>query len=402
MEKYMIKIITASVAALLALLLFIGISAAPAVAQEVEAASGDAEGDDYEISVNYAVQLYMQQRDTGSGPEGTDSTTDIFFKRNRLMLSGRLDEVYGIYTAIQHTGDQRIYGTDVSDTPGKSFDIIDTYVAADYSDSFRLRAGLTKDQLVRESLEGCFDPLSIDRSLFIYTNVPRQNRDFGLVLWGNAMNGLVQYRAAAMKGNDGADDPRSSLRYTGRIHVSLLNPESSNVYRGTYMAQKKVLTIGAGYQSEEDALYGDLGAQNYRKNYRALTYDAFFEYPTPAGTVTLSGAYLETQFADAYKDADPDSRSVGLDGEKNGWYAKAGFLLPGGRIQIFWRAEEWKFALLTGVYDQKIDWSAYGINYLIKGQDLRLTLEYSSNDYEKEDAANQDFKTVTAMLQFRI
>jgi hypothetical protein len=31
-----------------------------------------------------------------------------------------------------------------------------------------------------------------------------------------------------------------------------------------------------------------------------------------------------------------------------------------------------------------------------------LTLEYSQNDYSREDAANKDFNTWTAMLQFRI
>ena len=358
------------------------------------------------INLSYAFQLYGQYRDTGSGPAGTDSTTDIFFKRNRLMMSGQLDDVYGFYSAVQFQGDERIYPTQVADTPQKSFDIIDTFFTADYTDTFRLRAGLTKDPMIREQNESCFDPLSVDRSYFAYTNLPRLNRDFGVLLWGNVADAMFQYRLAAMKGNDDINDPKNSLRYTARVHVSLLDPESSLTYRGSYLGKKKVLTFGAGYQTESEAVYGNVAALSLSKDYKAYTYDVFFEYPTVSGTFTVSGAYLKADFDGAYEGADPDPRSTGVNGEKNGWYAKAGYLLPqsiaSGKLQVFGRVEKWQIAQLSGIYDQQIKWSAFGINYYVKGQNLRLTLEYSMNDYVKEDSVNKDFKTITTMLQFRI
>lgn len=358
------------------------------------------------IQFSYAFQLYFQSRDTGSGPNGTDTTTDIFFKRNRLMLSGQLNDVYGFYSAIQYQGDERIYATSVSATPKKNFDIIDTFFTADWSDTVRLRAGLTKDPMIREGNESCFEPLSVDRSYFVYSNVPRLNRDFGVLLWGNIADALIQYRVAAMKGNDDINDPKSNLRYTARAHVSLLDPEYSLTYKGTYLGKKKVLTVGAGYQAESAAVYGDVAGLSDTKDYKAYTYDAFFEYPTPAGTFTVSGAYLKADFDGAYKGGDPDPRSIGINGEKNGWYSKAGYLLPGkiggADLQVYGRYEKWKFAQLQGIYDQEIKWSSLGVNYYISGQNLRLTLEYSMNDYSKEDTANKDFTTWTAMLQFRI
>ncbi len=408
---------------LLAVLLFIGVPAVhaqqaePAAAPDQEAGEGLTETTKAEasqliaqslasIKLSYAFQLYVQKRDTGSGPDGTGSTSDIYFRRNRLMLFGQLNDVYGFFSAIQFQGDERVEPFSVSDTPGKNFDMLDTYLTADYTDAFRLRAGLTKDPMVRESNESCFEPLSVDRSYFAYTNLPRLNRDFGLVLWGNIANALVQYRVAAMKGNDDINDPKSSLRYTARVHVSLLDREHSLVYRSTYLGTKKVLTLGAGYQIESDAVYGNLAAKTASKDYKALTYDVFFEYPTRTGTYTVSGAYLETDFDNAYKGGDPDPRSIGLYGEKNGWYAKAGYLLPfkigPGSLQVFGRTEKWQFADLGGIIDQEVKWSAFGANYYLSGQDLRLTLEQSSNDYTKEDAANKDFKTVTLMLQVRI
>ncbi len=354
------------------------------------------------IKLNYAFQLFGQSRNTGSGPDKTDTTTDIYFRRDRLMMSGALDDVYGFYAAFQFMGDERVFATGVQDTPQKSFDVIDTFFTADYADAFRLRAGLTKDPMIREDNESCFVPLSLDRSNFVYTNLPRLNRDFGLILWGNLADAKFQYRLAAMKGNDDVNDPKSTLRYTARVHVSLLDPEYSLVYNGTYLGKKKVLTIGAGYQSESSAVYANVAGKDMAKDYKAYTYDVFFEYPTPGGTITLSGAYLKTDFDKAYQGPDPDPRSIGINGEKSGWYSKVGYLIPNTNLQLFGRYEKWKFAELSGIIDQQITWTGYGINYYVRGQDLRLTFEYSNNDFDNEDTVSKDFKTYTVMLQFRI
>lgn len=359
-------------------------------------------GDDSWLRINYEVQLYGPWRDTGSGPNGTSDTTDLFFRRNRLTLVGQMTTAVGLVAAVQYEGDRRIGDITVSQ-PRTEFGVLDAFLTVDLDDAFKLRAGLTKDQLVREHNEGCFFPLSADRSLFVYTPLPRVSRDFGVVAWGNALRSRVQYRIAAMKGNDDGTEPRSSLRYTARAHVTLLDPEATLVYRGTYLGEKRVLTLGGGYQFEPDALYGNVAARTLAKNYQAWTADAFFEYPLPAGAVTLSGAYLRTDFGGAYQGGDPDPRSVGLNGEKKGWYAKAGYLLPvqlwTGSVQVYARYESWRFAELSQIVDQQIRWIAAGLNYYLKGQDLRITLEYSRNDFVREDASTRDFHTVTAMVQ---
>jgi hypothetical protein len=361
-------------------------------------------GEESWLMINYEMQLYLQSRDTGSGSSGDSTTNDIYFRRNRLSFRGQVTDTYGFVFAVQQQGDNRIQGISETNDAFKEFDVLDAFLTADWTDAFRLRVGLTKDPLIREQNEGCFFPLSLDRSLFDYQNLPRANRDYGLVLWGNLIDAKVQYRLAVMKGNNSGDDPQSNFRYTGRVHVTLLDPESSLVYRGTYLGTKKVLTFGAGYQFESNAVYGNLSAKTLPKDYSAWTFDGFFEYPTPSGTFTLSGAYLKTDFDGAYKGADPDPRSVGINGEKKGWYGKAGYMLPmkvgPGNVQVFGRYEEWKFAELSGVFDQKIKWFGAGLSYLLKGQDLRITLQYSNNDFNTETTDSKDFTTYTAMLQF--
>jgi hypothetical protein len=267
---------------------------------------------------------------------------------------------------------------------------------------------LTKDPLVREHNVGCFFPLSLDRSLFVYTSIPRVSRDYGIVIWGNLLNNKMQYKLSAMEGIDSTNQVSSSLRYTGRIHYSFLEPENLPLYFSTYLGNKKVLTVGAGYQIETDAAYGNETLSTLEKDYHAWTVDIFAEYPTPAGSLTFGAAYLDSDFDDAYTGGDPSSESTGIDGQKNGYYIKAGYLFPNnigpGQVQFFGRYENWTFADLGGVQDQEIDWYAFGINYYIKGQDIRLTFEYAINDFDKEDPLDpttEDFDTATLMFQFR-
>lgn len=357
------------------------------------------------LKIDFQGQLYGVVRDTGSGPDNSSDTTDLFFRRNRLTFWGHGKEKYGFILQIEYAGERSVGDLYVSDEPGKDFYVLDAYLMADFSNSLRLYAGKQKIQLTRENNEDCFEPLSLDRSLFIYTPF-KHSRDTGIVLWGNIPDVKMQYRLGVSEGKESGDSPKSSLMYTGRLHVSLLEPEYALGYKGTYLGSKKVLTFGAGVQYEPDAVYSNTIAKTGAKDYFAWTIDGFFEYPTSSGTFTLSAAYLETDFDSAYKGSNPDTDSIGIDGEKKGWYAKAGYLLPSkvgpGQVQPFIRYEDWKFAKINDVFDQKIRWIGAGINYLIKGQNLRVTLEYSMTDFNKEsNSQSMDFNTLSAMLQFR-
>jgi hypothetical protein len=358
------------------------------------------------LMFNYESQLYGEFRDTGSGPAGDGDTTDIYFRRNRVSLLGRVNQTYGFYWALEHQGERNITDLEVQPQPVDRLAVLDAFINANYSSGLNFRIGLSKDPLVREHNEGCFFPLTLDRSLFVYTPLPRRSRDFGVVAWGNVLDNRVQYKLSAMQGiDDPLNTPKSNLRYTARAHVSLLDPETLPVYFGTYLGQKPVLTVGAGYQIEPDAAFANVGAGTMAKDYTAWTVDAFLEYPMAAGVLTASAAYLETDFDGAYRGGDPAPVSIGIDGEKNGWYGTLGYMLPNeigpGKVQLFGRYEQWNFASLQGIFDQEINWYAAGLNYYLNGHDLRLTLQYAVNDFDQEINGIEDFKTITAMLQFR-
>lgn len=356
------------------------------------------------LQLNYEMQLYGQWRDTGSGRDGTEDTSEVYFRRNRFSLMGRLaDDKYGFYYAIENQGDRRTQPLTVRDESSSDFHVLDAYFLANVHDNAQIRAGLIKDPLVRAHNVGCFFALTLDRSDFVYTALPRRSRDYGAMVWGNLLDQKLQYKVAATTGLKD-NTPGNDLRYTIRGHYSLLDAEPAPLYFGTYFGNRRVLTIGGGYQYEREAVYGNQNLETNPHDFQAWTVDLFGELPTRAGTFNVEAAYLDVSFDDNYLGGAPDPVSMGIDGEKNGYYAQAGYLLPNnvgpGQMQFFGRYESWNFANLYGVVDQELDRLNLGINYFLRGQDLRLTLEWSDTDFEVENQNSSDFQTVTAMLQF--
>jgi hypothetical protein len=68
-------------------------------------------------------------------------------------------------------------------------------------------------------------------------------------------------------------------------------------------------------------------------------------------------------------------------------------------LQFFVRAENWSFAEMDGVYDQEVDWYGGGVNYYVRGQNLKFTVEYSTVDFDEETSTAEDFDSLTAQLQ---
>lgn len=351
------------------------------------------------MKLEYKGQFQLNYRDTGSGAQGDEDTSEFNFRRNRVALIGAYKDL-GLYFQTEYNEDNNINSFSVGNGDNSDFRVIDAQFRYKFNDAVQLRIGKYKYNFTRENLEACEAPLTLDRSLMIRAPFV-ETRDKGVTLWGNLFNDVFQYRLDAMNGrNDSADSPDSNFRYGARAHVTLLDGEKAYGYKGTYMGEKKVVTLGAAYQMEQDIAYGDVGNQDDAVDYQAWTVDLFAEYPIQdIGTFTFSTAYVDYDFDDAYKGIDPDAGVIGLNGEKNGGYTKIAYMLPNTPLQFFARAENWSFAQMDGIYDQEVDWYGGGVNYYFRGQDLKLTLEYSTVDYDKETTDCEDFDTLTAQIQ---
>jgi hypothetical protein len=352
------------------------------------------------LKLDYKGQFALTVRDTGAEADGEGTTSEFNFRRNRLALMGAYGANFGLYVQTEFTEDVNIGPLTVTDGGQSDFRILDAVMRFKLADSANLWLGKFKYGFTRENLESCEDPLTLDRSLFIRAPFVG-TRDNGISLWGNLFDGVVQYRVDAMNGrNDSVSAPKSQFRYSARAHLSLLDPESGYGYKGTYMGTKKVLTIGTAYQMESDVAFSNIAAQT-AVDYKAWTVDLFAEYPVEGlGTFTASGAYVDYDLDNAYQGGvNADPLVIGLNGEKNGYYVKAGYMLPNLPLQFFGRYENWSFAQLNGVIDQEIDWFGGGFNYYIRGQNLKLTMELSRTEFDVVTPISEDFTTFTTQLQ---
>jgi len=368
-------------------------------------------------------QIYSETTDYGSGVDRQGTRTDIHFQRLRLVVTGMLDDTYGFkFQTCGACGTSKqgslgyattLQGVDEND---RDIRIIDGYAIANYSEKLNFKIGLTKMPLTRANLDDCFAPLSQDRSMFVYsaygTSPAKFSRDIGGVVWGGFMDDKLRYFAGAFQGREGiykatnplsgaavtsSPEPSSTLEYVGRVHYAFLDAEPGSGYQGTYFGDSKILTVGGGLAYEPDAVYRNVTSagvvQNEQTaNYTAYAADILFEYPTTAGVFTATAQYLKLDFDDAYKtNFNAGDRLIlvgGMNGQKEGGYVKAAWIAPfrlfkTGMLQPYFLAENWKFAYLLGIENQKIDQVGGGLNYYVKRNNVRLTFEYLNTEFDK-------------------
>jgi hypothetical protein len=369
-------------------------------------------------------QVFSETTNFGGGVDRKGTRTDVHFQRLRLTITAMLDDTYGFkFQTCGNCGSSKQgalgYGLTAQDVDWNDRDIriIDGYGIANYSEALNFKIGLTKIPLTRANLDDCFAPLSQDRSFFVYSaygsSPAKFSRDLGVVAWGGFDDDKIRYFAGVFQGREGitrtthpfsgatvtsSPDPKSSFEYVGRVHYAFLDAEPGAGYQGSYLGESKVFTVGVGAAFEPDAVYRNVNPAGVVQDMETADYSAFaadvlFEYPTTAGTFTVTGQYLKTDFDDAYKTnfnaGDRLVNITGLNGQKNGGYVKAAWMPPvklfkTGLLQPYLLVENWKFAHLLGINDQQIDQAGGGLNLYLKGQNVRLTLEYLKTEFDKE------------------
>lgn len=395
-------------------------------------------------------QMIAEQSDFGTGNDRLGSRTDLRLHRFRITFTGMFDSTYGFvmntHSAISGTK-SGILGHTISSSDTDFNDsgvrLLDAYFVANYNPYVNFKFGLTKIPMTRGNLDGCFDPLGIDRSLWAFTgygSTPiKASRDMGVNMWGKLFGGRSVYQLAAFQGREGfartthpfsgatvtsSQTPGNSLLYIGRLHYSLLDPEADGSgYEGSYLGDMKVLTFGVGFGHEKDAIYKNVSSAGVVANeetvdYNAFTADMLFEYPTSAGTVTLTSAYINVDFDDVYKTnlnpGDLLTNYGGVNGQKKGWYVRGGYLLPGkigkeGKLQPYGYYEKFDVAAIAGVKEQTVTQKAVGVNWYLRGQNVRFTAEYLKNEFAKPtgliggrvNASNQPIDLVTDNTSLR-
>ncbi|MBC2714764.1 MAG: hypothetical protein HF978_05575 [Desulfobacteraceae bacterium] len=374
------------------LFLLIGLILLPSMAWSLEVYRDG----DISLSVGYWGQAwyqYLGDYDRDGDGEGDDSLNDFMVRRSYFSVKGTVTPELSLF---MHYAADRI-GQEGMDNPsmglGSGLAVRDAWVTYKLYDNdlmvqvgrmyipFTRNYGTTSTKaLLTTDLDWGQGGL---RSNIFYPS--KVGRDDSITLWGNVIDDKLQYRFMVGEGAESAaTNPDDTLRFAGRISLNLFDPETSWFNKGTYLGKKKILAIGAGFDSQSDLIL-----DGKKCNYEAYTGDVHLDFPMGDVAVTAEASYITIKnsvngitWTDLKSGGNCEIVTV-----------KAGVLFA-GNIQPFGHYEK----IIPDVSGAD-DTTVYGVgcNYYINGPANKLTAEWSVAD---DDDHTVDIVTVQAAFGF--
>jgi hypothetical protein len=327
------------------------------------------------------------------GKEDGGDLNDFMARRFYLYLKGDVTPYFSFFT---HIAADRI-GQEGLDRPslglGSGIAFRDLWITFKLNEALKIQAGRMYVPLTRNygttstkcmlTTDLPFLQGGVRGNIFYASKV---GRDDGVTIWGNPLDGLLQYRFMVSEGVENDDNPDDNLRFAGRVAVSLLEPETGWFNKGTYLGKKKVLSLGFGYDTQNDLT---LNGREDQDN-RVWTADVFFDHPLGEGGITVEAAYIDIQNCTQTHNF---SELAAGDDAKN-WYIQAGHLLPyhigPGRFQPYVRYEA------VDVDDKDdTEFMSAGLNYFVKGHNAKISLDYT---YVDQESSREDQSIATFQL----
>jgi hypothetical protein len=373
-----------------------GAGGTPAVGAAEQSGSAKKAGwaDNASLKMGIWAQTWYQHVEDGKAISN-ENLNDFMIRRAYFYLKGQVTEYVSFFTHIasDKVGQEGLDNSGLGLGSGIAWR--DLWIALNLHDAFKVQMGRMYVPLTRNyGTTSTKAMLTMDlpflqggsRGGIFYAQ--KVGRDDGVTLWGNPLDGLLQYRLMISEGVEGDDNPDDNLRFVGRVALNLLEPETSWFNKGTYLGKKKVLSLGLGMDRQEDlTLSGRADENNF-----VWTADAFFDHPLGEGSITAEAAYIDIKNATQSQPA-AYTALVSGDDAKN-WYANLGYLLPckigRGRLQPYARFESVDVDKRDISGDERTDFWSGGINYYLKGHNTKLTADYMHIEQENETSARKD------------
>lgn len=333
------------------------------------------------IDISFWTQAWYQNVENG---KGDNNLNDFMLRRAYLSIKGQPTDYLSFFT---HIAVDR-FGQDGLDNPsmglGNGLTFRDLWITLDLDESFKVQAGRMYVPLTRNyGTTSTKSLLTTDLSFMqggirggiFYTS--KVGRDDGVTLWGNPFDGLLQYRLMVSEGLEGIVNPDDNLRFVGRAVLNLLEPETGWFNQGTYLGKKKVLSIGAAFDSQNNlTLNNEPGQDNF-----IWTVDAFFDHPVANGAITAESAYIKLKNSTQAN----SFAQLALSDDAGFFYIQTGYYFNTpvaiGNIQPYFRYE-------TVSAEQKGNTSIFsgGFNYYLNGHNAKVSFDYTVISHPDADA----------------
>jgi hypothetical protein len=205
-------------------------------------------------------------------------SNNLFARRLRVIFGGQVARNVTFFVETDTPNLGKTVGTSKNVQPTTI--VQDAFGEFKPSEAFALDAGLMFVPFSRNSIQSAATLLPIDYGAYTFSqSAPTQSstgRDTGFQARGYFLADHLEYRVGAFQG---VRDTLShnGFRYVGRIQYNFLDTENGFFYSGTSVGKKRVLGVGAAFDTQE--------------HYRGYDGDVFVDLPAGPGAVTAQFDY---------------------------------------------------------------------------------------------------------------
>ncbi len=300
-----------------------------------------------------------------AAPSGNENSSDFQLDSIRLYMGATLTDKIKLEFNTERQSDS-------------SLRVLDAIAKFEYSEMFNVWAGRFLPPSDRANLSGPYYQNAWNFPAAQAYPAIFAGRDDGVAVWGSTGGGQFKYQVGAFEGvqGEGTGNQDDKLLFAARVVANFLDPEPGYYNSSTYYGDKSILAVGLTYQTQGDAAGApDDGETGGRQSgdFTGYSVDALYEMPiADAGTVSVEGAYYDYDWDDL-------APAQGYQGK--GYFVLASYLFQSfddnGRIQPMVRVQ--KVDVDNG---GEVDIKEFGLNYIMRGHDIRLSFVYGNADVE--------------------
>ena len=354
--------------------------------------------DDASLSVGLGLRTSFTSLERGAA-NGTSTSNDFSADSARIYTSGS----FGQYIKTTMNFDRQGGASQTA-----TFQMIDAIAQFEMSEGFNVWLGRMLPPSDRANLYGPYYtsawsfPGIASAGVAGSANIAA-GRDDGGMVWGNLMDSKLAYSVGVFNGhNRGATNSNNSnkLMSAARLQYSFWDAEKGYYRNGTYLGGKDILTLGASIQSQANGT----GTAAVPGAFKISNVDFLLEKKLDSGMVpTLEGGYYV--YSLEKKDAGVGTNAGGLDAGKSK-LVTAAVLFPQkvgwGQFQPFVRYQKFDRTAMSASPNTSNTGTDYGVNYIIKGFNAKVSAVYSKLEDTSKAAAlqKQDQFVLGVQLQY--
>ncbi len=190
---------------------------------------------------------------------------NLLVRRVRFLFAGQVAKNVYFFAETDNSSlgkaTQAVGSTSGVKSPGTGFTLLDATAEWRIAKEFNIQFGEVRAPVSREGLKSSTTEFMLDLSAYTFlASTPLQNnagRDTGFMFRGYFFCDRLEYRSAIF-GGFRQPGVKNSPRFVNRLQWNFFDTEVYNMpsYGGSYLGTKKILALGAAYDTQGDYRFG--------------------------------------------------------------------------------------------------------------------------------------------------